>query len=787
VTPLNLHRLSFRVAVRSSRLRLNQAAGAAFAHLLDTMEHLALATAIATTVVTAAFPVACAAEGQVLLHQDGPSTLLQVQGSSDEDWRILNSIDLVTWTTNAALGTLLSGETNAPWRSVGDLTTPQAFYRAQKTAGLYDPTLLRTIELTFSQTNWQTLLANGRTTGSNVLGNLAMNNGATNSGVGARYRGNTSYTGLGQGGAPIKKSLNIELNYSNLGSTLMGYQTINLNNAYGDETIMREPLYFDIMRHYTVCPKGSQVKLYINGNYWGVYSSAQQENGDLIKEWFPSNDGDRWRAPNMPAGGPGPGGTTGTSALAYLGTNLATYKANYELKTDNSTNAWERLRHATDVLNTTPTNQLRDQVEEVLAVDRWLWFLVLENVFADDDSYFNKGADYGFYYEPESGRIHPVEHDGNEAFVAGDVQLSPVQGATSATRPLLYRLLAIPELRQRYLAHMRTVLQEYYNPTVMLPLIDGYSTRSIDAIALDPKKGFTMAAYTNDLKALKAFVQQRYVYLTNHAELRSLPPEIVAVHEPAVVPTASDVPIVTAEVRAQGTNGLDSVWLYHRGRSYGRFTAVPMLDDGDHGDGAAGDGVFGADTTNYPAGTKVRFYVEARSANTAEAACFAPARAEEETFHYRVAVTTAAATPVVINEFMASNAHTLADPQGEFDDWIELHNLTGQEVDLTGRYLSDEPNNPRKWAFPAGTTIAANGYLLVWADEDGTATPGLHASFKLAGDGEEIFFTDTDANLNAILDAVAYGAQETDRSYGRTSEDPEVWGLMQPTPGLPNR
>src|SRR5688572_32072355 len=88
------------------------------------------------------------------------------------------------------------------------------------------------------------------------------------------------------------------------------------------------------------------------------------------------------------------------------------------------------------------------------------WFLAIENIFVDDDSYWNKGADYGFYYEPESGRIHPVEHDGNEAFTSvGSInfRLSPVQGATGSNRPLLSKLLAIPELRQRYLAHMRTV------------------------------------------------------------------------------------------------------------------------------------------------------------------------------------------------------------------------------------------------------------------------------------------------------------------------------------------
>lgn len=452
--------------------------------------------------------------------------------------------------------------------------------------------------------------------------------------------------------------------------------------------------------------------------------------------------------------------------------------------------AWQRLINAIYVLNITPTGQLRDKLENVFAVDSWLWFLAIENIFVDDDSYWNKGADYGFYYEPESGRIHPVEHDGNETFTATmgiDYTLSPVTGATGNNRPLLYRLLPINELRQRYLAHMRTVLAEYFNPTVMTPLINQFHSLSIAAIIADPNKGISMATYTNDLNALKLYVTNRYNYLSTHAELTPLQPNINTVIGPAGAVFATNAPYITAAVTANGTSGLGSVWLYHRGKSYGRFTQVQMFDDGGHGDGASGDGTFGAATTNYPAGSKVRYYIEARGSNAAQAARFSPARAELETYNYRVSVTSASNSPVILNEFMASNTSTLADPQGEYDDWIELHNVTDSAVNLTGRYLSDEPNNPRKWQFPAGTTIPANGYLLVWADEDTTITNGLHASFKLSASDDEIYLTDTDANLNAILDTVSYGSQTTDLSYGRTAADADVWTSMIPTPGAANQ
>ena len=64
---------------------------------------------------------------------------------------------------------------------------------------------------------------------------------------------------------------------------------------------------------------------------------------------------------------------------------------------------------------------------------------------------------------------------------------------------------------------------------------------------------------------------------------------------------------------------------------------------------------------------------------------------------------------VVINELMADNDNTLADPQGDYDDWLELHNLTDSPVVLTGMYMSDKEDEPTKWQFPEGTEIPANG------------------------------------------------------------------------------
>jgi len=140
--------------------------------------------------------------------------------------------------------------------------------------------------------------------------------------------------------------------------------------------------------------------------------------------------------------------------------------------------------------------------------------------------------------------------------------------------------------------------------------------------------------------------------------------------------------------------------------------------------------------------------------------------------------------PLAINEFMASNSSCKTDPQGQYDDWIELYNYGTDAINVGGMYLTDNLSFPSKWRIPYGnsaaTTIPAGGYLLIWADNDITDT-GLHANFKLDADGEELALFDTDGST--LIDSVAFGAQTTDISYGRypdANDEQRFFGFASP-------
>jgi len=149
----------------------------------------------------------------------------------------------------------------------------------------------------------------------------------------------------------------------------------------------------------------------------------------------------------------------------------------------------------------------------------------------------------------------------------------------------------------------------------------------------------------------------------------------------------------------------------------------------------------------------------------------------------------ATAAEVYINEWMAANSKTLADPADrKFSDWFELFNPGPQPVDLSGYSLSDDPTNTAKCRIPAGTMIGVNGFLVVWADQD-TQQNGqnadLHVNFKLSQTGEFIGLYAPDG---ALVDSVSFGAQTVDASQGRWPDGQEgaFYSMATPSPGKPN-
>lgn len=141
------------------------------------------------------------------------------------------------------------------------------------------------------------------------------------------------------------------------------------------------------------------------------------------------------------------------------------------------------------------------------------------------------------------------------------------------------------------------------------------------------------------------------------------------------------------------------------------------------------------------------------------------------------------ARPVVISELMAASQAVLPDCFGEFNDWVELYNTTGETIDLTGWFLSDDPAEPTKWQFPEGT-IQPGGRIVVYCSgEDGVYEGELHTSFSLSASAETVVLT---TNMAVVSDSVSYTKAQENCSLVFEDGTAEPLSCGRPTPGYPN-
>ena len=138
---------------------------------------------------------------------------------------------------------------------------------------------------------------------------------------------------------------------------------------------------------------------------------------------------------------------------------------------------------------------------------------------------------------------------------------------------------------------------------------------------------------------------------------------------------------------------------------------------------------------------------------------------------------------LAITELMAFNGTTLADQDGDFSDWIELHNTGPTPVNLAGYYLTDDADDLTRWQFPS-TDLGAGGYLVVFASGKDRAVPGqeLHTNFGLNNAGEFLALVNPDATTIESQYAPEFPNQVLDVSYGTFQADTTLNLLRQGDP-----
>ena len=224
---------------------------------------------------------------------------------------------------------------------------------------LYDPAILRTIFIDFESQDWEKELEDFHNTDVDVPATLTVD-GKAYPNCGIRFRGASSYDHVPSG---YKRSFNVSVDMVDDEQRGLGYKTLNLLNANGDDSLMSSVLYSQVARQYMPAPKANFVRVVVNGEYRGVFTNVQQYNKQFLEENYSSTKGARWKVAGSPRGGGG---------LDYRGEDPANYGYPYEQKAGGK-KALAKLIEFCRVIDQTPVDELPAMLEPICGRS-WIWW-----------------------------------------------------------------------------------------------------------------------------------------------------------------------------------------------------------------------------------------------------------------------------------------------------------------------------------------------------------------------------------------------------------------------------
>lgn len=137
---------------------------------------------------------------------------------------------------------------------------------------------------------------------------------------------------------------------------------------------------------------------------------------------------------------------------------------------------------------------------------------------------------------------------------------------------------------------------------------------------------------------------------------------------------------------------------------------------------------------------------------------------------------------VEVTEIVSSNIVTLADENGEYYDYFEVHNMTGSAIDMSGWFVSDTVGRATKWRMPEGFVLQAGEYRVVFCSGLNRAdAEHPHTNFGLSSEGEAVVLADAEGR---VVDTVEFDLLKEDTAWTKAADG--SWNSGVPTPGAAN-
>lgn len=405
----------------------------------------------------------------------------------------------------------------------------------------FDDSYVHEVHITFTDADWYTTLYNSHSSDPDdpYFPAAVQCDDVAFDQVGVRFKGNSSF-----GISGVKKSLKIDFNEYDDNLTFLGLKKLNLNNGYKDPTMMRAKIFLDFARTYVPTIRAVHTRVYINGEYWGLYTAAEQIDKTFVQSRFGDDeDGNLFKgAASDDLSGPN---SDFGSDLTWLGTDPSDYHDNYQLKTNEELDDYSQLIDFIDILNNQDPTNFPTLLEPVFDVQNGLVGLALNNLFVNLDAYNGSAHNYYLYDRDDSGKFTHIHWDTNESFGRflmnvshGDdpLELDPFwlpeggpQPGGDEERPLMENLWANSGYTNDYLCYLQLMLDQGFNSTTVQARIDELADLIRTDVYADDNKMYSNSEFETNLYSnitdgmdtiygLRNFVQERASYLASRLQ-----------------------------------------------------------------------------------------------------------------------------------------------------------------------------------------------------------------------------------------------------------------------------
>ncbi len=267
--------------------------------------------------------------------------------------------------------------------------------------------------------------------------------------VGIRPKGNSSLRDVASTDS-IRYSFKLDFNEYVSGQSLFGITKINLNNSFGDRSMMREYLSYEISEMLELpTPQTTYVALYINDEYHGLYLGVENIDEYFINENFSYTSGDLFKP-------------EGTGAdLNYIDDNPDSYKG-LGLQTNTEVSD---LSSVIDMLEILSSGDDFD-IEEAIDTDAFLKYYALCMSVVNLDTLL-ASKDHNYYLYDNYDEFTIIPWDFNLAFggfAAGSTTNLAIDEITKITdKPIFSELLSMDGNLDKYHQYIEQIIDEYMN------------------------------------------------------------------------------------------------------------------------------------------------------------------------------------------------------------------------------------------------------------------------------------------------------------------------------------